>query len=109
MSALKEDDHTAATVVISHHVKIGMEPHYQQWLQKIIPIAKAHPGHLGVSVIHPVIGATSTYTIIIRYDTKANLIHWMQSAQRRELIAEVQSWRAYLTSRNLIVVLCSAT
>lgn len=89
MTTLIEKEHTA-TVVISHRIKEGQESNYENWLTEIIPISKTYPGHLGVSVIHPVPGASINYTIIIRYDNQANLINWMNSDARKRLIEKAE-------------------
>jgi len=88
------DNENTATVVISHQVKAGQESSYEAWLTEIIPVSKTYPGHLGVSVVHPVPGATATYTIIIRYDNRDNLINWMNSDARNRLIDKVQPFLA---------------
>ncbi|HEY9247730.1 MAG TPA: hypothetical protein VIO38_01285, partial [Rariglobus sp.] len=41
-------------------------------------------------IVRPVAGLTTTYTVIIRFDTQAHLEAWMHSADRRRLIEEVQ-------------------
>ena len=86
------DTEQTATVVISHHVKEQHKNNYEAWLQEIIPVSKSYPGHLGVSIVHPVAGATVTYTVIIRFDTRNNLLSWMQSDDRKKLIAKVQPY-----------------
>jgi hypothetical protein len=86
-------DHSA-TVVISHHIKTGREQDYENWLQEIVPVAKAHPGHMGVQIIRPVPGATTKYTVIIRYDTRDNLLAWMGSAERQRLIDKARPFLA---------------
>lgn len=84
------DSEQTASVVISHHVKDNFKDNYEAWLKEIIPISKSYPGHFGVSVVHPVPGATATYTVIIRFDTRKNLLFWMQSNDRKKLIEKVQ-------------------
>lgn len=79
-----------ATVVITHHVRPTHESDYENWLQEIVPVAKSQPGHLGAMVIRPVLGASSTYTIVIRFDTREHLVDWMGSQQRARLIEKVQ-------------------
>lgn len=93
MTTLTDNEHTA-TVVISHKVRDGQEANYESWLTEIIPVSKTYPGHLGVSVVHPVPGATATYTIIIRYDNRENLINWMNSDARKRLIEKAQPFLA---------------
>jgi len=86
------DTEQTATVVISHHVKDDAKNNYEAWLKEIIPVSKGYPGHLGVGIVHPVPGATVTYTVIIRFDTRKNLLTWMQSEDRKKLIEKVQPY-----------------
>ncbi|MDO9206236.1 antibiotic biosynthesis monooxygenase [Methylotenera sp.] len=95
------DTDQTATVVISHHVKDNAKNNYESWLKEIIPVSKGYPGHLGVGIVHPVLGATVTYTVIIRFDTRKNLLNWMQSADRKKLIEKVQP---YLVEDDLFYV-----
>ena len=88
------DNELSATVVISHRVKDEHQSDYQKWLDEIVPIAKSYPGHMGVVVIKPVPGATVTYTIVIRFDTQDNLLSWMGSQSRTQLISRVQPFLA---------------
>jgi antibiotic biosynthesis monooxygenase (ABM) superfamily enzyme len=80
----------SATVVITHHVLDAHHDDYEHWLKEIGSIAKSYPGHLGVMIIRPIPGATSTYTIVIRFDTRDHLLAWMESADRNRLIEKVQ-------------------
>jgi hypothetical protein len=41
-------------------------------------------------IVRPIAGVTETYTVIIRFDTVAHLKAWMDSGDRRRLIAQVQ-------------------
>lgn len=88
----QSDIEQAATVVISHHVKDDSKNNYEAWLKEIIPVSKSYPGHLGVGIVYPVAGATVTYTVIIRFDTRKNLLTWMQSDDRKKLIEKVQPY-----------------
>lgn len=86
------DTEQTATVVISHHVKDDFKTNYEAWLNEIIPVSKSYPGHLGVGIVHPVLGATVTYTVIIRFDTRKNLLTWMESDDRKNLIEKVEPY-----------------
>jgi antibiotic biosynthesis monooxygenase (ABM) superfamily enzyme len=83
-----------ATVVITHQVNGENQRDYQKWLDEIVPIAKSYPGHLGVVIIKPVPGVTVTFTIVIRFDSKYNLLAWMKSQDRAQLIRKVQPFLA---------------
>lgn len=79
-----------ATVVITHRVREGCREVYEEWLERIGPVCRAALGHLDWQIVRPVAGLTSTYTVIIRFDTRAHLEAWMSSRERRQFIAEVQ-------------------
>ncbi len=79
-----------ATAVISHRLREGCLDLYEKWLDEIVPTCKTYPGHLGVIVIRPVPGATATYTVVIRFDTRDHLLAWMGSEDRRRLIERVK-------------------
>lgn len=85
-------DEQTVTVVITHQVKEESKSNYEAWLNEIIPVSKSYPGHLGVSIVHPLPGATVTYTVIIRFDTRKNLLTWMESADRKKMIEKVKPY-----------------
>lgn len=83
-----------ATVVITHRVHGGRQAEYDQWLNEIGPLARAAPGHLDWQIIRPISGLTSTYTVIIRFDTREHLESWMGSPDRKRLIEKVRPFLA---------------
>lgn len=76
------------TAVIRHHVRPDAAAAYEQWLQRIVPVAERFPGHRGVHVIHPPAGST-LYTVTIRFDSLLHADDWFQSAARHALLDEV--------------------
>jgi uncharacterized protein len=88
MPAMSASDATqnGATVVITHRVREGKESDYDNWLNEIGPLCRAHPGHLDWHIVRPVSGLTTTYTVIIRFDTEEHLRQWMGSHDRQRLI-----------------------
>lgn len=79
-----------ATAVITHRVRDDKHPEYERWLEEIAPLSTAAPGHLDWHIVRPIPGLTATYTVVIRFDTRAHLQQWMESADRARLIAQVQ-------------------
>lgn len=77
------------TLVIQHPLKPGMQPRYEHWLARIIPVAARFPGHRGVNVIRPMSG-NDDYTVTLRFDSLKHAEDWFLSDARRQLIAEVQ-------------------
>jgi antibiotic biosynthesis monooxygenase (ABM) superfamily enzyme len=79
-----------ATVVITHRVREGKQADYESWLDEIAPLCRASLGHLDWHIIRPIPGLTETYTVIIRFDTRAHLQDWMESPVRAGLIEKVR-------------------
>ncbi len=79
-----------ATVVITHRVREGKHADYESWANEIAPLCRASPGHLDWHMVCPIPGLTETYTLIIRYDTRAHLQEWMESPVRARLIEKVR-------------------
>ena len=85
-----DDAQNGATVVISHRVRAGKEAEYDIWLNEIGPLCQTFAGHLDTQRIRPIRGLTTTYTIVVRFDTLEHLRQWMSSAHRRRLIERVR-------------------
>jgi antibiotic biosynthesis monooxygenase (ABM) superfamily enzyme len=79
------DEHSEVTSVVRHTVRPGKQEAYEAWLREIVPLASHSPGHRGVNVIRPSSGST-TYTVVLHFDTIDNLRDWLDSEQRRKLI-----------------------
>jgi uncharacterized protein len=79
-----------ATVVITHRLRENKQTEYERWLQGIAPLCKVSPGYLDWNIVRPISGLTDTYTVIIRFDTEANLRKWMESPTRARLIEKVR-------------------
>lgn len=79
-----------ATVVITHRVNEDEQARYDVWLSEVGTVCKASIGYIDRQIIHPIAGLTTTYTIIIRFDTIEHLHTWMNSTSRKELIEEVR-------------------
>jgi antibiotic biosynthesis monooxygenase (ABM) superfamily enzyme len=80
---------TPVTTVIRQRPLPGGAERYEAWLKEIVPIAQTFAGHQGVSVIRPH-GNSDAYTIVLHFDTVANLRRWLDSETRIRLIEEIQ-------------------
>lgn len=85
-----DTEHPGATVVISHAVREGRQADYERWLDEISPLCKASPGYLDWHMVRPIPGLTTTYAVIVRFDTEVHLAQWMQSPDRTRLIEKVK-------------------
>jgi uncharacterized protein len=89
-AAFKGSRDEGATVVITHRVREGKQADYESWLNEIAPLCRASPGHLDWHIVRPISGLSETYTVIIRFDTRAHLQDWMESPVRAGLIEKVR-------------------
>jgi antibiotic biosynthesis monooxygenase (ABM) superfamily enzyme len=89
-ATFKGTEDEGATVVITHRVREGKQADYESWLNEIAPLCRASLGHLDWHIVRPISGLTETYTVIIRFDTRAHLQDWMGSPVRAGLIEKVQ-------------------
>lgn len=86
MSKLSADE--IVTLVVKHRVKHGLEAHYEAWLRRIVAIAASYPGHLGVDVIRGKADGLSLFTCVLRFCSTDAMQSWLDSTERRELVAE---------------------
>jgi antibiotic biosynthesis monooxygenase (ABM) superfamily enzyme len=76
------------TVVIQHEVAPASVSRYEEWINRIIPVAARFPGHRGVSVIRPS-GDARCYTVTLRFDSVQHAEDWLASDARGELVQEL--------------------
>jgi antibiotic biosynthesis monooxygenase (ABM) superfamily enzyme len=79
-----------AMVVVTHRVRDGRQGEYEKWMNEIGPLCRSSAGNLDWQTLHPVPGFSSTYTLIIRFDTETHLRAWMESLARSQLIERVK-------------------
>ena len=80
---------TPVTTVILQRPKPDAVQRYEDWLKEIIPVAQKFAGHRGVNVIRPR-GEADAYTIVLHFDTIANLRKWLASDVRARLIEKIK-------------------
>ncbi len=59
--------------------------------RKLLPIAQSFAGHQSVNVIKPH-AAAEPYTIVLHFDTIANLRKWLNSDTRRRLVDTIKPY-----------------
>lgn len=80
---------TPVTTVIRQRPKPEAIGRYEDWLKEITPAAEQFAGHRGVNVIRPH-GASDAYTIVLHFDTIANLRRWLDSDTRVRLVEQIR-------------------
>lgn len=79
----------SVTLHIQQRVRPDAMPRYEEWLRTIAAIAAGYPGHQGVHIIRPTAGHNE-YTILIRFASLADAEHWTGSADRQNLLADIE-------------------
>jgi antibiotic biosynthesis monooxygenase (ABM) superfamily enzyme len=85
-SSLSPDE--VVTLVVKHRVKQGLESQYEAWLRRTVGIAAAYDGHLGVDVIRGKSAGLHMFTCVLRFCSTDAVQRWLDSEQRRELVAQ---------------------
>ncbi|MCG7600814.1 antibiotic biosynthesis monooxygenase [Halomonas sp. McH1-25] len=78
------------TLVVRHRVKAGMNQQYETWLRRIVKTASQMSGHLGVNVIRSKSQGLPLFTSVLRFSHVRHMQAWLDSAERQELVAEVE-------------------
>ncbi|WP_315338709.1 antibiotic biosynthesis monooxygenase [Pseudomonas grimontii] len=76
------------TLVVKHLIKTGREVDYEAWLRRTVRIAGERPGHLGVDVVRSKQNGLTLFTCVLRYRSTDDLETWLNSPERKTLIAE---------------------
>lgn len=82
---------TPVTTVIRQRPLPDGVARYEAWLKEIIPVAQSFAGHQSVNVIRPH-AAGEAYTIVLHFDTIANLRKWLDSETRMRLVGEIRPY-----------------
>lgn len=79
-----------ASTVIETRVKPGMESAYRAWQHQIAAVLSTAPGLQGYRFEPPIPGVRDTWLALVRFDTKAELRAWLDSADRLRLLQEAE-------------------
>lgn len=77
----------AASVLISSTVAPGDEAAFLEWQRRISAAESHFDGFLGHKVERPIPGVQDDWVVVLSFDSDENLNRWIDSAQRRELLA----------------------
>jgi uncharacterized protein len=78
-----------ATSVITHVVKAGSEAAFERWIDDVTRAASGFPGHHATTVLRPRAGERE-YTVVLHFESAAELQEWLGSDVRREWIDRVR-------------------
>ena len=74
-------------MLYSRRVKPGREADFEAWARDIVAAARQFPGHLGASVLDA--PGSREYHILFNFADRGSLRAWLDSEERRRLLARV--------------------
>jgi uncharacterized protein len=77
------------TMVIVTEIKPGRETEYRAWTERIQKLQAKFPGYIG-SFVQPPQPKEAGWTAVLRFDSAANLDHWLKSKERADMIKEAE-------------------
>jgi antibiotic biosynthesis monooxygenase (ABM) superfamily enzyme len=78
------------SAVISTRVRPGHEAEYRAWEQRIATAQARFPGFQGYRFEPPIPGVQESSVAILRFESEATLQAWMDSPERRRLLADAE-------------------
>ncbi|OIN55936.1 antibiotic biosynthesis monooxygenase [Arsenicibacter rosenii] len=85
-----EIDSPVTTIIVQRPLKACTHL-YEEWLKEITPLAQQATGHRGVNIIRPH-GEHDAYTVVLHFDSEANLRQWLNSETRKKLVDKVRPY-----------------
>ncbi|MFJ9901790.1 antibiotic biosynthesis monooxygenase [Streptomyces sp. NPDC101152] len=79
-----------ATVVTSQKVREGLEDDYQHWQERTNRAVRAFDGFEGTEMYPPGVGDERAWVVVFRFSRIDRLATWLESSERRELLAEAR-------------------
>jgi antibiotic biosynthesis monooxygenase (ABM) superfamily enzyme len=86
---MTKSDDMPVTTIIRQRPRANAVDRYEAWLKEITPLAQQFAGHQGVNIIRPQ-NASDAYTVVLHFDTTANLRKWLESDTRQRLVERVR-------------------
>jgi antibiotic biosynthesis monooxygenase (ABM) superfamily enzyme len=93
---LSARSNSCASLVIEHRVTGGKEAEFQRWQDSLTSAVTSFLGYLRTDLSPPVTNAQEKWYVIVYFDTRENLNHWVNSTERQVLVKKGEElFRAY--------------
>jgi antibiotic biosynthesis monooxygenase (ABM) superfamily enzyme len=92
---IREDDADMVTVVVAHPVEPADEEAFLTWQGRVTDAEKQFPGFRGAELFRPVPGVQPEWTALYRYDTDEHATAWLESDERKKLLAEGKRFKDF--------------
>lgn len=78
-----------AALLVRHAVRPAARARYEAWIGEVARECRRFAGFQGTAVIRPE-GSGTSYTLLVHFDSDAQLQAWVGSEQRRRLVGELR-------------------
>ena len=83
------ESNAPTVLILEHTVKRGQEKKYEEWLGGVVETLQAAPGFVGRDIFPPNL-PDRPYTIVVRFETNADLQAWVHSPEHKALRLEAR-------------------
>ncbi|MFD4442282.1 antibiotic biosynthesis monooxygenase [Nocardia sp. NPDC058519] len=94
-----EQDDEVVTVVVSHPVAAERETEFIAWQDRMTEAERTFRGFRGSGLHRPIPGVQNDWTIIYSFASAEHLDRWLESPQRKALLAEAPDFRDFEVHR----------
>ncbi|WP_446224814.1 antibiotic biosynthesis monooxygenase [Nocardia sp. IBHARD005] len=94
-----EPDDEVVTVVVSHPVAAERETEFIAWQDRMTEAERTFRGFRGSGLHRPIPGVQNDWTIIYSFASAEHLDRWLESPQRKALLAEAPDFRDFEVHR----------
>ncbi|KQV91127.1 hypothetical protein ASD15_03490 [Massilia sp. Root351] len=86
---MKDSVADRAALLVRHAVRPAARGRYEAWITEVTSECRRFAGFQGTAVIRPE-GRDTSYTLLVHFDSDAQLQAWVGSEQRRRLVEELR-------------------
>ncbi|GGB87273.1 antibiotic biosynthesis monooxygenase [Marinobacterium zhoushanense] len=99
--AAQQNTDEAVTVVISRRVIKGKGEEFERLSSEMTERASLFPGYLGTNMFRPASANDPEYRIIYRFANRRDLDGWERSAERAEILSQIEALLVQPTEREV--------
>jgi antibiotic biosynthesis monooxygenase (ABM) superfamily enzyme len=83
--------HDEVRVVSSYQLRDGAHAEHLLFHQRVLDQLRGFPGFIGREILDAVEGVQSETVVMLTFDSRSNLVGWMESSERRAALAELET------------------
>lgn len=94
--------HDEVRVVSSYRLREGVQSEHLLFHQRVLDVVRRFPGFVGREILDAVDGVQSETVVMLTFDTRENLVGWMESSERRTALAELDDLTIGRTTTSVV-------